>query len=322
MAHNLSGAKLSTNLGGGFKNDIFGGSAGVNAGKGFVPKFGAANGMIGKYGMGAPKSGTGGGIAARPSMGSKGYLMRGNHSSQSLARLRGMSPYNAQMRAGGTAGTEASAAAASAQWEASDVVGSQAPTSPTDAQTTPDPGNGPSGGINDPSGSQGYTPTVENCGDDQYWNGTSCTSANLGGTNVTPWQGLVNTCVMLKDIIDGLLFAAALIATIANKALDTICSFEIGYIIYGAAALMGLVAVGLSAVLASLGGQINGMGGDPNGTIFQEMAPMYAIAGVVDLLVIFYTGTTQVEYTDISMIAMYAVLIGTAVDTILGPGGK
>jgi len=233
MAHDLSGAKLSTELGGSA-------SRGNNVSGSNGTPYGAASGVLDKFGMEGSQSGKGGKLGAvalnkTANMGRlEGKAVGGKRglASEYLARLRGMAPFNAVMRSGGAApATESNAAAASTQWEASQVAGASNPSGPgstpgttpgmtpgTTPSTTPGttPGNTPViPGVNP------YIPTIEKCNYDagEYWNGKTCTSLtpNSGKhANVTPWQGMVDAAKIIIGIISAFLLITNAIAIAVN----------------------------------------------------------------------------------------------------------
>ncbi len=244
MAHNLSGFKLSTELGGSA------GSGGNVAGSNGTP-YGAASGVLDKFGMGGSQSGKGGKLSAvalnkTASMGRlEGKAVGGKRGLASgyLARLRGMAPFNAVMRSGGTSvATESNAAAASTQWEASQVAGGTIPSGPslggsfaggggtqtggggtqTGGGQTPSSGGTSTGGGTVPGVTQTpYVPTIEKCNYDagEYWDGKTCTSLtpNSGKhANVTPWQGMVDAAKIIIGIISAFLLITNVIAIAVN----------------------------------------------------------------------------------------------------------
>ena len=130
MAHNLSGSKLSSGLGG-----QFGAGGGGAMGNAKLPNFGAQNGALGQYGASSAASGKGGTLQAKSVQGALGNSLRhlSASASRSLALLRGMaSKYNPPMRAGGNTANETNSQAGTTQWESSENSGASAPTSPTD----------------------------------------------------------------------------------------------------------------------------------------------------------------------------------------------
>ena len=236
MAHDLSGAKLSTELGG-----SAGSGGNVSGSNGTL--YGAASGVLDKFGMEGSQSGKGGKLNAvalnkTANMGRlEGKAVGGKRglASEYLARLRGMAPFNAAMQSGGAApATESNAAAASTQWEASQVAGGATPSGPSlggssqgpegVSQTSPTPGTTPGttpGNTPVIPGVKPYTPTIEKCNYDagEYWDGKTCTSATPESgksKNVTPWQGMVDAAKIIIGIISAFLLITNAIAIAVN----------------------------------------------------------------------------------------------------------
>ena len=303
MAHDMSGSKLSgapsASFGG---KDIFGGS-------GSMPKFGAT------LGAAMPKFATGQGgkskaatVAKRTTNANRGMQLRGLKSSKALGQLRGMAPLNAAMRGTGVA-TEANSAAAATQFDGTEVAGGNVPAAPT--SQTGGGGGGTGGGTGGSGGGSAPDDTIEQCDSNSYWNGTTCTSMNQGGTNVTPWQKKVDEAKDLKKTIETLLILAAIIATIASYWFKTGCCLWVGTLLFVIAAAIGAVAAMMSMKLVQLGNEINSSGGQPAGNIFTTMGTMYAIASVVTLVAIYFTSQFGLVFTAFGgiMAAIYVLAL-------------
>ncbi len=277
---------LSGSLNGGFgAHSSFkggGGFAGLG-GAGVVPHYGPAKGMIGKFGQGVGKSGKGGALQAKNIRTSSALNMKhlASGSSKTLALLRGMATkYNPSIRSGGSKATEVNAAAAQAQFEASDITGAASPTSPTDSAGTPGGASAGGGTTGDSLGSAPDQSTIENCSDDQYWDGSSCTSMNQAKKNVTPWQALVDTCMKLVLISAALIIIGSIIAQIAKPLLAT----PLGQILMVLAGLMILLALGMAIMVIVKGVKINSMGGSPQGNIFITSGVLLTVAAAMALM--------------------------------------
>jgi hypothetical protein len=280
MAHNLSGAKLSSGL-----SAQFGGGVGTGSGApgGASPlNIGGQNGKLGQYGGSSSALGKGGVLQAKGVQGALGNSLRhlSANASKTLALLRGMaSKYNPAMRSGGNQATEENSQAATSQFEASDLVGGTAPASPTDATSSGGSsgggaGTGGGGGSGSNAGSGTYTPTIDNaqnCDYDAgaYWNGSACVTMSPPGQNVTPWQGMI-TVVRILCPLAATVLAIASYLWIAGHTLFTIS------LSYEACQMATIVSGVMGAVVALMGVMINQMGGGMLGDYVTALGTLIA----------------------------------------------
>jgi len=303
MAHDLSGSKLTSSLGGssGFgSHDIFGGKGGV------VPNFGASAGGMSKFGTPTAKSGKAGTMTRRASTGSRNMNLRGLKANRALAQLRGMAPYNAQIRTSPT--TEANSQAAQTQFEGSQLINSTPPTSPTDTSTSG--GGGPGGGPSvNPPVNPPYDPTIERCNYEagEYWNGSTCVSSNLGGTNVTPWQGLVDSAHSMMNTAIAMLVLSTVMWAIADAWFATACSSFLGLLFVALAMIFALMAMIMGIMMIVMANQIASMGGSPQDKILNITGAVIIATSLLAMCGGAYVGVSVI-FTAIG--ALGAVIMG------------
>jgi hypothetical protein len=306
MDHNLSGAKLGSSPGAG--SSIFGGkSIFANAAKSaFGPSVGSGGGLLSKFGLGkVAKTGRGGALVRKPSNASSRMNLRGFKSNRALSQLRGMTPYNAQMRAGTGQASEANSAAATTQFEGSQVSGGLTPTSPTDGQSIGGVGAGATPNVM--GGADSYSPTIEQCGDDQYWNGSSCVSVSIPGVNVTPWQGMVDVVQTLIQLAAMLLIIGGILILLGNIPFLAFLK-AIGIMICMIAGVLG-------AICAVFGAIINMQGGSPQGN-------MAMIAGGVIGAGVAITIASGAAPAIAALVYIAIGSISSMITMALGSGGK
>lgn len=188
-----------------------------------MPRFGSESGHLSQF---AYPHITGKALGGHLTAGMHGaasskFSFRGLRSSKSLASLRGMAPFNAQMRLGGSAATESNVAAGNSQFDGGAVTGATDPSGSPGASQDSIPGSPGSPGspsspgspgstdipnsnipqINIPTIPQGNTPTYNPLPDqcdaqpDMYWNGTACVSTLVPSSKIAqkePWDGYVD----------------------------------------------------------------------------------------------------------------------------------
>ncbi len=263
MAHDLSGSKLSAATGGrSLGSNIPEGGGAMGGAK--APKIGASAGQLAQFGQQSAKSGKGGALQAKNLQ--MGMGMNHKHlssTSRTLALLRGMSTrYNPAIRSGGARATEVNAAAASSQFESSELNGGATPASATASAGA---GAGGGGGAVSAGNSGAYTPTVDSPQCDYeagaYWNGSACVTQNQNGANVTPWQGMVNACTAMV-VIAGVLLLIASVLDLIQRGNPLLKYLHV--IAVGLAVVAGLMAL----MVMAQGFMINSQGGSPQGTSF------------------------------------------------------
>ncbi|HAM35567.1 MAG TPA: hypothetical protein DEB40_02040 [Elusimicrobia bacterium] len=313
MARDLSGSRLSSSLGGAFgASNIF--TGGPTARFGPTVGQGGKGGNLSKFSPTPSKLGQRGVLSKARSRASANMRLRGIRANKPLAQLRSMTPYNAQMRDGGTSASEINSAAASTQFEGTQTQGGAAPAAPvgvSDGSPGAGAGTGASTGAGDGTGGSNpttYTPTIEQCGDDQYWNGTACTSLSVSGMNVTPWQGMVDTTKTLVSIAAMLLVIAGVLILLGRALMGF---FGIGAILIAIGMVIAGIAAMLGAVCLMLGAMINMQGGSPQGNISM-------IAGGVIIVAAAATMASGVAGIVMGLVLSAIASIGTLVARELG----
>ena len=269
QAANVGFPKLSGSLG----SDFGSGNPGSGGFGGGMPRFGSDSGHLSQFAYPhITGKALGGHLTAGMHGASSKFSFRGLRSSKSLASLRGMAPFNAQMRAGGSASaTESNAAAGNSQFDGGAVTGATDPSGSGSAPgsvpgapgttpgTTPDttpgitpgtiPGTTP-GTVPVIPGVNPYVPTIEKCNYDsgEYWDGTACVSALVPASKIAqkePWDGYVDWA---KKLLLAGAIALATATALVYAAMTTV------WFPPAAAALMAhaaIICAGVSAVMGA-----------------------------------------------------------------------
>ncbi|MDD5628392.1 MAG: hypothetical protein PHU21_04975, partial [Elusimicrobia bacterium] len=308
MAHNLSGSKLSS----GVKSQAASSPAlaGVGVGGSDLQKSMAESGQLGKFGQNAAKAGSGGTLVAKNIRLGQGMKLRhlASRNSRSLALLRGMaSKYNPAIRSG-TRVTEANTEAATAQFQANELVGGTPPTSPADTSGGGSPGVGVGGGGASPSNAN-YSPTIDNernCDYEAgaYWNGVACVTKSAPGQNATPWQKQVDKAEKMVYAAGSCLAMSAILSMLAEM-------IPYNYYVYWTlcyiADLLGVAGTIMGLMIIQQGAEINSMGGSPQGSMFMIAGGITVLNGMLATYFAWMGGSPE---TLVVVLAIVAALGG------------
>lgn len=303
MENNLSGAKLSTSLGG----STFGGKD-IFARAESPSKFGEAlRGSISRLSFGALDKGRSGRMKANQSRGSRAMALgrRGVKSSKALAQLRGMQTLNAAMRSGGRGAGETQSAAATTQFEGSTPIGGSAPTAPVDGRVPANlPGNTPTDGYvpNDISGAC----TQEQINEGWISDGNTCVpQIDVSYDDKTPWKQMVEQARTILIIATIMTLIAGILGLLGQGFLATGCSAYVGVLILAIVRVLAtIIGILLGGALIFMGNQIAQMGGGKQGSVFVYAGTAVMIGAAMTIFGNIYPIAT--------MVGMFAAVVGAA----------
>lgn len=280
LAHDLSGAKLSTTLGSAF------GAKDVFAANGTAPKFGAAfdRGSIVKFASGSNGKASASRVLKRTTHASSGMSLRGRRSSIALGQLRAMAPLNSRILQGGSTANEDNSEAGKLQFEGTDIKNGDAGR-PTGSQT---PAAGPSASMGASNPASGSAPDIMDTAAPEcprgYYNPSisDCVDIEVKGKNETPWQGLVNTAKMLLAVAETMLIIASILNILGYGLIAGTFTAAQGAMLQAIARAIAILVSGvLALVVMGLGMMIKQQGGGPQGDIMMITGGVMAAAAVM-----------------------------------------
>jgi uncharacterized protein (DUF983 family) len=161
-------------------------------------------------------------------------------------------------------------------------------------------------------------PTVEQCGEGGYWNGSACQYTGVNGHNVTPWQSDKESAEANVKAAMIMLIIAGVIAVIAAYWRNSCCSW-VGWVLFAVALACGIGAIACALKVTAAGDKINSKGGSPLGDTYKNMGTMLLIGGIASIIATFWAQYNLAQGLTTAVMLLLPALMGVLASLMKPP---